>query len=428
MTVLPQSRRCKPHFRLNPITASPQSPSVTFREMITRKTYRRRMGALVLSVFVLVPLIYLPTQSLLPPSLSRLLSVARDPSRPSTYGSCNIPEILPPKTPVVPVFAASYPGSGSQMLHYLCEALTGVPAGNEWHDTGDTYDHITIKTHYPSKKKQVGKSHMMTRAILLVRSPLHALPSLLNYLHEIETGLPNHTSRAPAEAWLKWRDENFEEHIQIWSRHIIHWVTQFQKSGTRLDVSYEALTDSRRGPLEAGRIASFLGQEAGVKTPIMGDIPCVWDRVVNYRRVELEEEDGGSVDGGDLGKPISFHYGHSSHNSDNSRDSGNGDNTGRRLRVFQDPTHPLHSLRKGTTKYDFTVSQLKTVREVLGALRSQFMNEFTLVIILTRYIDDVNKLLKHANTNGLSSEHVKRRVKEEEGGTVHTNTSSLIVE
>ena len=50
----------------------------------------------------------------------------------SSYESCDIGTISVPSQPIIPIYAASYPGSGSQMTHYLFEAITGLEAGNEW--------------------------------------------------------------------------------------------------------------------------------------------------------------------------------------------------------------------------------------------------------------------------------------------------------
>ena len=50
----------------------------------------------------------------------------------SSYESCDIGTISLPAQPIIPIYAASYPGSGSQMTHYLFEAITGLEAGSEW--------------------------------------------------------------------------------------------------------------------------------------------------------------------------------------------------------------------------------------------------------------------------------------------------------
>jgi len=57
-----------------------------------------------------------------------------------------------------------------------------------------------------------------------------------------------------------------------------------------------------------------------------------------------------------------------------------------------DPAHPGKSLRKGKVNYSFTKTQLDRVRTVLNELRGHYLGEYTLVIILSGYIDELNKL------------------------------------
>ena len=55
-----------------------------------------------------------------------------------------------------------------------------------------------------------------------------------------------------------------------------------------------------------------------------------------------------------------------------------------------DPAHPGKSLRKGNVKYTFTKPQLGSVHSVLNELRGRYLGDYSLVIILTGYIDEIS--------------------------------------
>jgi len=115
---------------------------------------------------------------------------------------------------------------------------------------------------------------------------MHALPSYHNYLYERENNIPDHTTRAPEDSWLKWRDEHFEEELTSWKNHLQFWMTEHETKD-RLVVSYERLVNRKIGPVESTRIANFLGRTEGVQVVPPSQIPCVWDKVVNYKRITL---------------------------------------------------------------------------------------------------------------------------------------------
>lgn len=291
----------------------------------------------------------------------------------------------------MPVYAASYPGSGAQMLHYLTEALTGLAAGDEFRKKDDWYELVSVKTHYPARPHRVEGPRLMKRAILLVRNPLHALPSHANYHYEKENRLPDHTARATPEYWIAWRDEYFEKEIDLWEKHLAYWCEEYPAE-RRIVVSYEHLTDSKRGPVETTRIGSFLGRAEGVNAVPQERVPCVWDRVVNYkgrtkrRAVEYVRNE----------KPDSP--------DNNSLRSGNDD-------VF-----------------DFTKDQLQRILDVLEELKEKFMKEYTLVMSLEEYIEDTKQRLKETSTKAVTSGNSSlgkgdRHLKKEEATTT-TNLKS----
>jgi len=294
---------------------------------------------------------------------------------------CDISTITLPDQPIIPAYAASYPGSGSQMTHYLYEALTGIESGSAWLHRGDSFDRIALKTHYPVRDHRVQGGRLMHRVILQVRNPVHAIPSYHNFLYEEEHGLPNHTVRAPEKSWIIWRDLNFDVEIENWKKQIMYWMDNYTKLGDRLVISYERLIDNRMGPVETARVANFLGRTEGVEIVSSSSIlPCIWDKVVNYHRVDVVGNESEystnyklrKLTPASKGIPISK----------------------RRVNYISpdDPAHPGKSLRKGKANYIFTRPQLDRIRSVLNELRSRYLGEYTLVIILSGYIDEVDEM------------------------------------
>jgi len=320
----------------------------------------------------------------------------------SSYESCDIGTISLPSQPIIPIYAASYPGSGSQMTHYLFEAVTGLEAGSEWLHRGDTYDHITIKTHYPARQKQVDGNRLMHRVIILIRNPINALPSHYNYLYEKEHDLPDHTAQAPAGDWIKWRDQHFKEELVLWKEHLIHWMTEYQ-SEHRLVISYERLVNAKMGPIETTRIANFLGRTEGVNVVSPASIPCVWDRVVNYQRVDIDEDgkivqNNTEVEARKLRPKSDVVYLYNENGEEQRKLDKKVDELMVRRRVkyisADDPINPGNSRRKGDVIHEFSKDQLHEMRYTLNQLRGQFLNEYTLVVILSGYIEEIEGELK----------------------------------
>lgn len=314
----------------------------------------------------------------------------------SSYQTCDVSTISLPDQPILPIYAASYPGSGAQMTHYLYEALTGLESGDEWLHRGDTYDHVAIKTHYPSRQHQIEGDRLMQRVILLLRSPMHSIPSYHNYLYEKDHNIPDHTTRAPESAWIKWRDEHFDQEIVTWKKHLQYWMSEF-KSKDRLVISYERLVNHKTGPIESSRIANFLGRNEGITVVPPAQIPCVWDKVVNYKRIDVDE-DGNEIDQSEEERFLAVHRNLYDEHGNVLEKNNIGSRKGVKRRVkyvsHEDPAHPEHSLREGKQVYSFTSSQLQTIRNTLNGLRGLYLGEYTLVVILSKYIEECEEELK----------------------------------
>jgi hypothetical protein len=97
----------------------------------------------------------------------------------TNHGTCMV---TPPtyEEGVVPIFQASYPGSGSQIMRDLVEAIIGIKT-NESHRRHDV---VAIKTFYPYRTLDASPGYLnkdMKRLVLLVWYPLNAIAS--NFAH-----------------------------------------------------------------------------------------------------------------------------------------------------------------------------------------------------------------------------------------------------
>ena len=314
----------------------------------------------------------------------------------SSYEQCEVFTISVPSQPIIPIYAASYPGSGSQMTHYLFEAITGLEAGDEHLHRGDKYDMITIKTHYPARPHTVQGNRLMSKVVLLLRNPLHSIPSYHNFLYEEENDIPNHTVKAPVESWIKWRDDHLEEEIKKWKDHAKYWMEEYQNEN-RLVISYERLINHKMGPIETARVSNFLSRQDSVNVVSPSQIPCVWDKVVNYQRVDIDKH-GKEITPENARKLTRETKNVNRHLYTERGDKINEveDVVKRRVKYVskEDPSHPLRSKRKGNQKYEFTMKQLIEIRTMLNGLRAKFLSEYTFVVIISTYIEEVNKEIK----------------------------------
>jgi len=198
-------------------------------------------------------------------------------------GGCFVLPSQEPGPEVKPVFAASYPGSGARMTWNLIEALTGLVTGDEWYSNGRVKDVVTVKTHHPHEQgRLVPWAYEIKRAFILSRNPMQAIPSYHNFLYEFENKLKNHSTRAPVEEWIKWRDQLFYKQLKVWINHMEYWLDTYEPKN-RIVVPYEHLINPTQGPLVTEELNEFLGQGPGV-TPIPREsVKCVWETVVNYK-------------------------------------------------------------------------------------------------------------------------------------------------
>jgi hypothetical protein len=200
-------------------------------------------------------------------------------------GGCEITWPQPPQKPFETAYAASYPGCGARMTWNLVEAITGLWTGDDWDSNNRGKRVVTVKTHYPHDAgRLVPWDDEINRALVIIRNPMHAIPSFFNHIYEMKNHLPVHSQRAPVDAWIEWRDRLAAIQISRFEKFVDYWMERFlQLNDNRIFISYERLTDDDMGPEEAVRMTRFLGQSEGV-TPIdIESVPCVWKAVVKYK-------------------------------------------------------------------------------------------------------------------------------------------------
>jgi hypothetical protein len=191
-----------------------------------------------------------------------------------------------------PLWIPGYPGSGSGMLRELIQGMTGLVADEVWSATQCFANNtVTCKTHWPLQRKMPPRRfvHVMdSRVLLLFRHPLQALPSYLNWYWEWKNNLTDHSVQAPKEAWIAWRDKNFERQIVVWRRFFTKWRTE-QPYNISDYFSYEQLVDPIHGPRLALRLAWWL-QEAHHQTAPLKDVPCLWFQIVKQERAKKRSQ------------------------------------------------------------------------------------------------------------------------------------------
>ncbi|KAL7554175.1 hypothetical protein ACHAWF_018391 [Thalassiosira exigua] len=180
----------------------------------------------------------------------------------------------------------------------LIEALTGLWTGDDWDNNHRGKRVVTVKTHFPHDAgKLVTWDDEITRALVIIRNPMNAIPSFFNHIYEIRNKLAIHSQRAPVSDWIEWRDRQAKAQIRKFGEFVTYWMERFQDDRDRIFISYEMLTDNDDGPEEAIRINSFLARSKGVEPIATASVPCIWRAVVKYKdhasNPSSEKLDGG---------------------------------------------------------------------------------------------------------------------------------------
>jgi len=160
------------------------------------------------------------------------------------------------------------------------------------------YTHVVAsKTHWPAITDtdfEALDPKYFSRAMLILRNPVHAIPSYFNALYEQENHLATHTVRAPEEDWIKYRDSEYVRRLGLYEEMTIYWMEKYPDRSHLLLVPYEALTDTAMGPIVAAQIADFLRQGEGVSVIEQETVPCIWEMLVNKKGTGSQRTGGPS--------------------------------------------------------------------------------------------------------------------------------------
>ena len=279
--------------------------------------------------------------------------------------NCELAQAVYSPTPVRPVLLASYPGSGSEMTRHLISQLTGLRTASVFAGPEAQSRVAAVKTHYPVKNggkaelaELVGRYDFL-RAVLLLRNPLHAIPSFFNRLYEMKRGLPTHTTRGTDEDWLEFKGGGgLEYYMGEYERFVAYWMDGYNGGGynggprqTMLVTSYESITNAKSGAKQTAKIARWLDKIDGVSVADESQYPCYWDKVVNHGRLRSEE-----------------------------RAADDGPSPPR-------PEFLLQSVRrKGPARRPYARAELDAVFASLGRLRDGYGDDIQFVGIMERYM------------------------------------------
>lgn len=129
---------------------------------------------------------------------------------------------------------ASYPGSGKRLTWRILEALTGSRTGDDWDLSENGYHVLTLKTSYPHFEGPWAWGDEMDQMIMLIRNPLHAIPSYHTMRYELWFSTSwdqsyarrnfTYTERPTVEEWEPWRDARFKNEINRWGNFTDFWM------------------------------------------------------------------------------------------------------------------------------------------------------------------------------------------------------------
>ena len=206
---------------------------------------------------------------------------------------CKVQTATQDKRIEYPTWIASYPGSGSKLTWQLVEATTGIVTGDDL----DTFGRVknktacAVKTHFPSHAQTdvfLKLSPQIERAILLIRNPMHAIPSFFRFTyyldHKQSTNSKKKKNSPPAKAWVAWRNDFFEQEMNLWVQNTEYWLKQYRRENLHL-LPFEYLISLDRGSDELQKVGNFLG--SGDQTIASSLVPpeqfcCLWGKIVQH--------------------------------------------------------------------------------------------------------------------------------------------------
>jgi len=231
------------------------------------------------------------------------------------------PQNVESNTQIYGTLFAAYPGSGIRKTWQQVGAMTGIRTLDDFFDLGKEKIGL-VKTQYPHYEGIWSYGSSLDQVVLLIRSPLWAMPSYHTILSEIEYAHTweeayKHldqvfTHRAPLDDWIKWRDYRFNDEIELWGDYIDFYMSNgikywfdydFERNGQypfryantteryeqdahcildvetcvpKAVVSYENLIDPLTGPAELNKIADVLRGKPGMTVLDPDGVSCIY--------------------------------------------------------------------------------------------------------------------------------------------------------
>ena len=213
------------------------------------------------------------------------------------FAECN--PLQPQEKQVSATWLSSFPGSGSKMTWQLIQAITGLSTGDDLDSNGQVANGVAVavKTHYPSHSREnvfnQSKFQGISRAILVLRNPMHAIPALFRFIYFVEQqNERDGKSEPPTTAWISWRNEYFETELQLWVNHIQWWLDNYKRENLHL-LPFEYLISPERGSDELQKIGNFLGSADPVVASNLLEpekFCCVWEKVVDQDEIKASSK------------------------------------------------------------------------------------------------------------------------------------------
>lgn len=193
----------------------------------------------------------------------------------SFNSTCVAPDTPLPKIKTKPIWVASFPGSGAELVRDLITSLTGQPTvDGTLRDKCRKGKVVTCKTHWPTTDQpkihqdpMVKTRRYHTMAMVLLRNPATAIPSWYNQIWEARVHAAFHSQQAPEKNWNRFRSHprEIEKRLQQWKQLILYWAYS-DHYDLKLFVPFESLVDAVEGPVVLQRMADAL---ASAKVTLM---------------------------------------------------------------------------------------------------------------------------------------------------------------
>ena len=197
----------------------------------------------------------------------------------------------PQEIPVSATWLSSYPGSGSKLAWRLIESVTGLSTGDDLDSNGQVANGVAVavKTHFPSHstEKVFTQSQLrsISRTILVLRNPMHAIPAFFRHVYFVEQKheRSNYLEQPPTDAWVAWLSDNFNSELKLWVEHVRWWMAYSKRENLHL-LPYEYLSSPERGSDELQKVGNFLASADQVVASHLLEpekFCCVWEKMVD---------------------------------------------------------------------------------------------------------------------------------------------------